>query len=275
MSGGNRVVNVRIHHLRNATLVLDAAGQRVLVDPMLGAKGTAAPPFAAIRHRMRRNPTIGLPANSEALLEGVTAGLVTHCRRGHRDHLDRVGCALLATRGLPVYCNALDAPYLRKRSLRAEAVHVHETRDFLGGSITAFHATHGYGLLAKLMGPGVGYLIELPDEPTIYISGDTVLTDEIRRVLVERRPDVAVMAAGGASLDIGHPILMPVEELLDFVRLAPGIVVANHLEALNHCPMTRAGLRARLADAGLNERVLIPADGETLSQLAPGTKPAG
>jgi L-ascorbate metabolism protein UlaG (beta-lactamase superfamily) len=259
---------MRIHHLRSATFVLEAGGERVLVDPMLGAKGTVAPPFAVIRHRPRRNPTIDLPANSAALLEGVTAGLVTHCRRGHLDRLDRTGRQLLSDNDLPVYCNARDERYLRKRGLRAVPVEVHEKRPFLGGSITPFHAVHGYGLLARLMGPGVGYLIELPGEPTIYISGDTVLTDEVRRVLVEYRPDVAVMAAGVASFDIGRPILMPVEELLDFVRHAPGVVVANHLEAVNHCPMTRAALRAQLAGAGLLDRVLIPADGETLSELA-------
>jgi L-ascorbate metabolism protein UlaG (beta-lactamase superfamily) len=259
---------VRIHHLRNATFVLEAAGERVLVDPMLGAKGTVAPPFAAIRHRPRRNPTVDLPAGAEALLEGVTAGLVTHCRRGHLDHLDRAGRARLTAGDLPVYCSARDEPYLRKRGLRAEPVRIHESRDFLGGSIAAFHAVHGYGLMAKLMGPGVGYLIELPGEPTVYVSGDTVLTDEVRRVLAERRPDVAVMAAGVASFDIGRPILMPVEELLEFARLAPGTVVANHLEAVNHCPMTRAELRSRLTEAELAERVMIPADGETLSEEA-------
>lgn len=266
---------MRIHHLRSATFVLEAAGERVLVDPMLGAKGTVAPPFAVIRHRPRRNPTIDLPANSKALLEGVSAGLVTHCRRGHLDHLDRAGRALLSDSGLPVFCNARDASYLRKRGLRAEPVRSDEKRDFLGGSITAFPAVHGYGLMAKLMGPGVGYLIELPGEPTIYVSGDTVLTDEVRRVLVERRPDVAVMAAGSAGFDVGRPILMPLEEQLEFARLAPGIVIANHLEAMNHCPTTRADLRAAFAAAGLAERVLIPADGETLSELAPVPPVAG
>lgn len=262
---------MRIQHLRNATFVLEAAGERVLVDPMLGAQGTVAPPFAVVRHRPRRNPTVDLPANSGELLEGVTAGLVTHCRRGHLDHLDRAGRGFLAAGGLPVYCNARDELYLRKRGLRAEPVRIHASRDFLGGSITAFHAVHGYGLMAKLMGPGVGYLIELPGEPTIYVSGDTVLTDEVCHVLVDRRPDVAVMAAGVASFDVGRSILMPVEELLEFARLAPGIVVANHLEAVNHCPMTRAELRSRLNVAGLAERVLIPADGETLpeEELAP------
>lgn len=32
-------------------------------------------------------------------------------------------------------------------------------------------------------------------------------------MLGERRPDVAVMAAGSASMDFGRPILMPMSEL--------------------------------------------------------------
>jgi hypothetical protein len=55
------------------------------------------------------------------------------------------------------------------------------------------------------------------------------------------------------------------DELLEFVRLAaPGRVVANHLEALNHCPTTREQLSAELERVGLRDRVLIPDDGETI-----------
>lgn len=54
---------------------------------------------------------------------------------------------------------------------------------------------------------------------------------------------------------------MPVDEILQFVRLAPGRVVANHLEALNHGPTTRDMLRSRLSAAGLEKKVAIPADG--------------
>lgn len=259
---------MRIHHLRSATFVLEAGGRRVLVDPMLGAKGTVSPPFAVIRHTPRRNPTVDLPANAPQILADLDAALVTHCRRGHHDHLDKAAHALLRDRGLPVYCHALDVGYMRKKGLRTEPMTPHEPRDLFDGTVTAFHAVHGYGVLAKMMGPGVGYLVEMPGEPSIYISGDTVLTDEVRRVLTEHRPDVAVMAAGSASMDVGRPILMPMDELVEFARLAPGRVVANHLEALNHCPTTRAELRAELERAGLGDKVLIPGDGETL-ELAP------
>jgi hypothetical protein len=41
-------------------------------------------------------------------------------------------------------------------------------------------------------------------------------------------------------------------------------VVAVHLEALNHCLLSRAELRAAVDEAGVGERVVIPGDGETL-----------
>jgi hypothetical protein len=54
--------------------------------------------------------------------------------------------------------------------------------------------------------------------------------------------------------------------VIETARAAPrATVVAVHLEALNHCPVTRAELRAAVDAAGVGARVAIPADGETLS----------
>ena len=115
------------------------------------------------------------------------------------------------------------------------------------------------------MANGSGFYLQLPDEPTIYISGDTVYTKDVERALTELKPDIAVMAAGSASLDISDPILMPLEELVTFVQTAPNIVIANHLEALNHCPTTRLQLKQTLERNDLLSKVLIPDDGEVLS----------
>jgi hypothetical protein len=41
-------------------------------------------------------------------------------------------------------------------------------------------------------------------------------------------------------------------------------VIAVHLEAIGHCPETRADVRERVAAAGLSDRVLAPEDGERL-----------
>lgn len=254
---------MHVHFIRNATLIIQTGTHRILVDPMLGLKGSL-PPFTFLRHSPRRNPTVSLPANAEPALVAVTAGLITHCRRGHLDHLDGPGCWRLAQNNIPVYCSHLDEAYLRERDIVTVPLRPNQRHDFLGGSVIPFETAHGYGLIGKLMGPGLGYLLELPNEANLYISGDTVLTPVVKGVLADWRPDIAILAAGGASLDIGKPILMPMPEMLEFIRLSPGIVIATHMEALNHCPITRDQFRKNVAEAGLTHKVRVPRDGEIL-----------
>ena len=58
---------------------------------------------------------------------------------------------------------------------------------------------------------------------------------------------------------------MPLEDIITFVQNAPSKVVANHLEALNHCPTTRAQLKQELETRGLLSKTIIPQDGESVS----------
>jgi L-ascorbate metabolism protein UlaG (beta-lactamase superfamily) len=254
---------VRLTLLRNATLLVEVGDQRVLVDPAL-ARAHSLPPLSVLRSRPRLNPTVELPPGAAQLARTATAALVTHCRFGHRDHLDGPGKRLLAELEVPVVCQPSDVAFLHRAGINARPGRVGERVSFAGGWLTPVRARHGRGLIGALMGPGVGYLLEIPGEPTLYLSGDTVLTDDVRRGLLEGKPDVAVMHSGTAQLDMGAPILMTLEEQLEFVRLAPGRVIATHLEALNHCRTSRAALDDALRRAGLRERVEIPRDGETI-----------
>jgi len=65
--------------------------------------------------------------------------------------------------------------------------------------------------------------------------------------------------------------LPPYALFLEFVRLAPGAVVANHLEALNHCPITRDEFRKTMAEAGLAGRTRVPDYGEVLAFCNPSS----
>ena len=262
---------MKIHHLRNATFVIESGDYHLLIDPMLGARGTL-PAFARFRHAPRRNPTVDLPDGAGAVLEKVTHCLITHSRTfgiralQHTDHLDPAGERFLRERRTPVVCPRKDAAYLRRYGLNvAVALDCGAPQRFLGGEIRAVPARHGHGWVHRLMANGVGYFIRLPNEPSIYISGDTVYTPEVAQALAELKPAVSVVAAGSASLDAGGPILMPLEEVLTFVRNAPGSVLANHLEALNHCPTRRSDLKRELAARGLEAKVIVPDDGATLN----------
>ena len=262
---------MRIHHLRNATFVIESGAHYILIDPMLGAAGSL-PPFSRFRFKSQKNPLIDLPQNANSILNCVTDCLITHSQKfgikalQHTDHLDSPGEEFLRAGNIPVTTLASDAKVLKKYGLNIETeLDYWRESPFLGGTIIAVPARHGHSWVHKLMANGAGYYLTLPGEPSIYISGDTVYTEDVDRALTELQPDIAVMAAGTATLDISEPILMTVDELLKFTRNAPGKVIANHLEALNHCPTTRDQLRNALEVNKLLSKVHIPLDGEVIT----------
>ncbi|ANZ12628.1 TPA: MBL fold metallo-hydrolase [Vibrio parahaemolyticus] len=261
---------MKIHHLRSATFIIESGEKFILIDPMLGKKGSL-PPFSVIKAKATKNPTVEMPSNADELLNKVTHTLITHSQTfgikalQHGDHLDPAGEAFLTDRNIPVATPAKDKAYLEKYGLTVKwGIEDWQTIDFLGGKLTAVPALHGHGWIHKVMANGVGFFLELPNEPSIYISGDTVLTDDVRRALNELKPDITVVAAGRARMDVGQPLLMSIDEVLEFVRLSPNKVIANHMEALNHCAVTRPILKEAIGKNGLSDKVLIPADGETL-----------
>jgi len=253
---------MKFHHLRNATLVIETDEHVILVDPMLGKRKTI-PPFTIFRYKPKRNPLVALPKNSRDILSKVTHCLITHL---HPDHIDKAGEVFLRRKNIPVTCSIKDEKTLTTRGLNiVQSLNYWEPQEFLNGKITGIPAIHGYGFIAKLMGNVMGFHIELANEKSVYISSDTIFTEHVQKVLVEFKPEIAVVACGTARLDIGQPLLMRMNDILKFVALAPNQVFANHLEALNHCPTTRKELREALSENDLLDKVSIPEDGENVS----------
>lgn len=262
---------MKITHLRNATVIVQMGDNRILVDPMLAAQ-YALPPLRFLDGKRQRNPIVELPAQAEAALESVTHCLITHCQKGHFDHLDRAGKRWLREKQIPVICTPHDAGFLRQRGLNAQPLPAdhHHPSPFLGGTISTVPCTHGEGWVGKLMEHGVGYLIELLGEPSLYLAGDTILTPGIRAFVTDRQPGVSVIPAGGARFDVGQDIIMGIDEVIAFTRLllpSQGMVIANHLEALSHCPVKRKDLVEAATSAGVMSRMRIPQDGETVEIL--------
>jgi L-ascorbate metabolism protein UlaG (beta-lactamase superfamily) len=252
---------MKIHHLRNATLIIESGPLHILVDPMLGKRGSLLP-FTLFRFKARRNPLVNLPESSDALLAKVTHCLITH---QHPDHIDDVGIAFLRDQQIPVICSNKDAKAFEKRGLSVSlSLAYGEQASALGGFVTGIPARHGYGFIAAPMGNVMGFYLELPGAPTLYISADTIYTKAVEKVLRKSRPAISIVAGGTAQLDVGSPLLMTIEDIVKFVRNAPGQVVINHLEALNHCPTTRQQLRTVLQEQGLLSKTYLPEDGGTL-----------
>jgi L-ascorbate metabolism protein UlaG (beta-lactamase superfamily) len=235
---------VRITLVRSATLIVELAGRRILVDPMLDDVG-ARPPVEGTRNPVQ-NPTVPLPFPAEDAVTGLDAVIVTH---RHRDHLDARGEELLP-RDVPVFCQPEDEEALRELGVDARAVVDELVWD--GIRISRTPARHGSGRIAELLAPVSGFVLD-----ELYLAGDTVLYEGVEETIARHRPRVAVVNAGGAEFTEGGLIVMGVDDVRQVVARVP-TVVAVHMEALNHCFLTRAELAAAVPE------VLIPRDGETV-----------
>jgi L-ascorbate metabolism protein UlaG (beta-lactamase superfamily) len=241
--------------IRNATLRLEVGGRQLLVDPMLDPAG-ARPPVEDTDDD-RRNPLVELPEPPEVVVEGVDAVLLTHL---HQDHFDPTAAALLP-KDLPLLCQPEDVERLRAHGF-TDVRPVEERVDLDGITVTRTPARHGSGPTAEALAPVSGFLLRDADGRALYIAGDTVLYEDVERVLDEQRPDVVVVNGSGARLTGTDPIVMDTGDVVEVARRAPAArVVAVHLEAINHCVQTRADLHQALHDAGLSERVTVPEDG--------------
>jgi len=109
---------MKIHQLRNATIIVEIGSNRILIDPMLSPKN-ALPPLRVFGAR-QRNPLVELPSSAATALETVTHCLITHCQKGHFDHLDRVAKRWLRDAQIPVICTPHDARHLAKRGLNVQ-----------------------------------------------------------------------------------------------------------------------------------------------------------
>lgn len=244
---------MKITQLRNATIILQLGEHRLLVDPMFSEVG-AMSPFRAVSGR-RRNPLVPLPAKTNELLEGITGVVITH---EHPDHFDPPALSWAKERSLPVWANHMDVANLQSKGLDARLL----KDGVLGMTVEVIPSRHGRGPLGWLMGPVAGYYFAHPDEPSVYLTGDSILTDSVLEAVERLQPDLIVAPAGGANMGIGGNILFSVDDLVALIKRSSGEVLLNHLEALDHCATTRAELRTRMAAEGFQKRVFIPDDGE-------------
>ena len=242
-------------------MILETEKDVILIDPMLGDLGII-PSFTLFRHKARRNPTVALPKNHKLILEKVTHCLITH---QHPDHIDSKGIEFLIRKNTPITCSVKDEKAFKKRGLNVvQSLKYWGKQEFLGGTIEGIPAKHGYGFVAKPMGNVIGFYVELPNQKSIYLSSDTIYTASVDKVLKEHKPDISVLACGSAQFDLFKQLIMNVDDILKFVKNTSGKVIANHMESINHCPLTRKKLKEVLINNKLIDNVLIPDDGELM-----------
>lgn len=257
-SSGKNTSNNSIRLIRNATLTIQYAGKKILLDPLLAVKG-AYNPFAG----GERNPTVDFPGTVDDIIEGVDLVMVTHT---HSDHFDAVAKEVLP-RSVKIINQPADEEYFRKTEFNnTETLQDH----ILWNGIHMYRTAgkHGNGEIGKKMGTVSGFVLKAEDQPTIYIIGDSIWTAEVEQAIETYEPDIIVANTGGARFPgfEENPILMDEEQTISLIQASgKAKVIAVHMESLDHCVTTRASLqqKANLLNIG-KDKLIIPNDGEQI-----------
>ncbi|MFN4206869.1 MAG: MBL fold metallo-hydrolase [Agrobacterium albertimagni] len=248
---------MQIRLIRSATLVVEMADVRLLIDPWLAAKGEGRSYSGRAT-----SPLVDLPLSVDELLHGIDAVLISHL---HSDHFDDAAQRALP-KSMPILCHGRDKAAISQMGF--EDVRAIGQGLTLGSvRIRTTDGKHGPPEVLGDMGEVSGFLIEAPDEPTLYWAGDTVLCPEVKAVLADERPDVVVVHGCGALWKGKGPLVMDGPMVLETVRLSGHAkVVVTHLDAVDHATVSRADLRRIAAAASIDQsRLLVPEDGEILS----------
>lgn len=257
---------MNLTQIRNATQLIAYGGKRFLIDPMLAEK-EAYPGFAGSARAELRNPRTALPVPLATLLD-VDAIIVTHT---HLDHWDDAAATLIPKSMLIFVQNESDRDLLREQGFSQLTVLGETTRV---GDITLIKTDGQHGPdeayanaeLAARLGDACGLVFMHPQEKTLYLAGDTIWVPPVEAALRQYQPDVVVLNAGWAHIIGVGAIIMGSEDLLRTHRIVPQArIIASHMEAVNHCLLTRAQLREYVDINQFGDAVSIPQDGETVT----------
>ena len=236
--------DIEVQLVRNATLLATVDGTTFLVDPMLADEGENPP--VPNTPNDRNNPLVALP---DVDLD-YDAVVVTH---RHPDHWGEAASEALAD-DVALFCQPEEADAFTEEGF-TDVRPVEDEATFEGITIHRTPGRHGHGELAEQMGPVSGFVFE--NDATLYVAGDTVWYDPVAETLDAFEPEMVVLNGGEAQFEEGEPITMGVDDVNAVREATDATVAVVHMEAINHCLLSREELRAGTED------VLVPEDGET------------
>ncbi|MEW5550584.1 MBL fold metallo-hydrolase [Peribacillus frigoritolerans] len=252
---------MNIKQIRNATLIVEYAGKKFLIDPMLAEKGTY-PPFPNSLRQDQFNPLVSLPTSIENIIHDIDAVIVTHL---HLDHFDDVAKEVLPKDIKMFVQNEEDATEVRNAGFQNVDA-LQEDTVFEGIQLIKTKGEHGRGEILKLTGLVCGVVFKHSNEKTLYVAGDTVWYDAVQEVIDTNKPEIIVVNGGNNQFFEGGSLIMGKEDIYEVYKSAPNAqIIVSHMEAVNHWTLSKKELKSFLDEKGISSTVLIPDDGESYS----------
>ena len=258
--------------IRNATVILHYGNKKILVDPWFAPKESLGT-FNTLNLGMfspyeEKNiipmPMAELPCSVESVLDGIDTCFVTHI---HPDHIDMmpdgtIGHPLL--KSIPVIVrDSEDVPAYEKSGFSDITALSAEPMQYGNITLTRTSALHGTKLPC---GPACGVILQCENEPTVYLMGDTIWTEEVKETILKYQPDVIIINACAAEFVNFGTLITGKEDIKRVSEIAPNaVIVVSHMDTVAHMTVSREDVKAYLAEHHLPNTVLIPENGEKLS----------
>lgn len=242
------MTDLRITHIGGPTALIEVDGWRLLTDPTFDPPGRRYAFGWGSRSRKLTGPAVA-PFD----LGPIDAVLLSHDH--HADNLDAAGRALLPSAGVVITTvsgakrlggSALGLPPWTTTRLEAAG---RPTID-----ITATPCRHGPPLSRPIVGDVIGFAVRWSGQQhgALWISGDTVLYDGVRRVANRVRVGTALVHLGSVRFPVSGPLryTMTAREAVELCRLiAPRTAIPIHYEGWTHFRQGRAVIEREFARA--------------------------
>jgi L-ascorbate metabolism protein UlaG (beta-lactamase superfamily) len=246
---------MKMQYIRHATILLEINNQKILIDPLLSDPGTL-PPIPLTSNKIK-NPLIKLPCDKYEIVNNIDAVLVTHA---HTDHFDNEAEKLIP-KNCPIFCQPEDVQELQKKGFM-NTIPVITTFTWNNITFTRRRVNHAKGILLSLLGKSSSYLLEFEGN-TLFLTGDTIYDDNLQSILKEMKPKYVIANAGSAQMKWGEPITLTKEAILSIKNNLPeSDIYAVHMDAYNHCELTKKDLRSYINEK--EQTIFIPNEGEII-----------
>lgn len=253
----NAAASTTFLYLGGPSGVLEYGGLRFLIDPTFDDPQTYPDPDGDTPLVKTRGPALQ-PAD----IGQIDVVLASH--HEHHDNLDARGADFAMSAPLvlstPKAGDDLGSPWVGMADWSQHSVGLVD--------ITAVPALHGPPGIEDVIGPVVGFLLQAPTLPSVYVSGDNASLDLVDEIASRYAPvGIAILFAGAARVpEIDATLTLTSQDAVAAARiLGARKVVGVHCEDWEHFSETRTDLEAAFTAAGMRDLLVDTPRGERVA----------
>ena len=250
---------MKLHQIRNATLIIEYCSKRFLVDPMFAPKEAYEP------ITLNSWPYHELPMSPKDIIKNIDAVILTHL---HTDHFDKYAIELLPKATKIFVQDKFDKNALEKDHFDNIEIILSDGTEFEGVKLYKTECRHGIRSIAEpvFLGNGMrweamGVIFKSEIEPTVYLAGDTIMYDGVKNAIDIHKPKYIVVNASCSQTPTSGPLNMGIDDIQELHKYYPeGKLIASHMDNVGNSTLCRAKLRA----SEVKDYIYSPADGEIM-----------